>query len=121
MEHEFLSYDEAAKRLGIKADSVRRRARSRKWPKRTGNDGRALVGVPASALPPDMSADHPPGLPPGDPGGSVRIASLEVEVRMLRDRLSDTQAERDRLTALLEKALEPRPGLIERLARLVRG
>ena len=121
MEHEFLSYDEAAKRLGIKADSVRRRARSRKWPKRTGNDGRALVGVPASALPPDMSADHPPGLPPGDPGDAVRIAELEVELRMLRDRLTDTQADRDRLAALLERALEPQPGFLERIARLVRS
>lgn len=74
-----------------------------------------------SALPPDVSDDQPPGTPPGDPGDAVRIASLEVEVRMLRDRLSDTQAERDRLTALLEKALEPRPGLIDRLSRLVRG
>lgn len=36
-------------------------------------------------------------------------------------RLADVTAERDRLAALLEKALEPRPGLIERLARLVRG
>lgn len=121
MEHEFLSYDEAATRLGILPDSVRRRARNRKWPRRTGNDGRALVGVPVSALPPDMSADHPPGPPPGDPEDAVRIATLETEVGMLRDRLADTQAERDRLAALLGKALEPQPGLIERLARLVRG
>jgi hypothetical protein len=40
---------------------------------------------------------------------------------MLRDRLADTQAERDRLSGLLERALEPRPGLLERLSRLVRG
>lgn len=40
---------------------------------------------------------------------------------MLRDRLTDTQADRDRLAGLLEKALEPRPGLIDRLARLMRG
>jgi hypothetical protein len=40
---------------------------------------------------------------------------------MLRDRLTDTQADRDRLAALLETALQPRPGLLERLARLVRG
>jgi excisionase family DNA binding protein len=36
-------------------------------------------------------------------------------------RLADVTAERDRLAALLEKALEPQPGLIERLARLMRG
>jgi hypothetical protein len=120
MEHEFLSYDEAAVRLGIKPDSVRRRARSRKWPRRTGNDGRTLVGVPASALPPDNPRiiPRPSARRSGD---AVRIAELEVEVRMLRDRLTDTQADRDRLAALLETALQPRPGLLERLARLVRG
>lgn len=79
------------------------------------------MGIPVSALPPDSSGDHPPGPPPGDPGSPVRIAELEVEVRMLRDQLSDTQADRDRLAALLERALEPRPGLLERLTRLVRG
>jgi hypothetical protein len=121
MEHEFLSYDEAAVRLGIKPDSVRRRARSRKWPRRTGNDGRVLVGVPLSALPPDETGDHPPGPPPGDPGDAIRLAALEVEVRMLRDRLTDTQADRDRLAGLLERALEPRPSLLERLARIIRA
>jgi hypothetical protein len=121
MEHIFLTYDEAAKRLGIKPDSVRRRARTRRWPRRSGNDGKALVGVPVSALPPDLSGDHPPGPPPGDPGDAIKIAELEVEVQMLRDRLTDTQADRDRLAGLLEKALEPRPGLIDRLARLMRG
>ena len=40
---------------------------------------------------------------------------------MLRDQLSDTQADRDRLAALLERALEPRPGLIERIVKLVRS
>ena len=120
MEHIFLTYEEAAVRLGIKPDSVRRRARSRKWPRRTGNDGKVLVGVPTSALAPDSSGDHPPGPPPGDPGDAVRIAELEVEVRMLKDRLADTQTDRDRLAVLLEKALEPRPGLLERIARLVR-
>jgi hypothetical protein len=39
---------------------------------------------------------------------------------MLRDRLTDTQADRDRLATLLEKALEPRPGLLDRIAQLVR-
>ena len=73
-----------------------------------------------SALSPDLSGYHPPGPPPSDPGDTVRIAELEVELRMLRDRLMDTQADRDRLASLLERALEPRPGFLERIARLVR-
>lgn len=36
-------------------------------------------------------------------------------------RLADVIAERDRLAALLERALEPRPGFLERIARLVRN
>jgi excisionase family DNA binding protein len=35
-------------------------------------------------------------------------------------RLADVIAERDRLAAFLERALEPRPGLIERIVRLIR-
>ena len=82
------------------------------------------MGIPVSALPPDSSGDHPPGpppgSPPGDPGDSIRIAELEVQVRMLRDQLTDTKADRDRLAGLLEKALEPRPGFLERIAQLLR-
>jgi excisionase family DNA binding protein len=51
---------------------------------------------------------------PDRPETLARLAVAEA-------RLADVTAERDRLAALLEKALEPRPGLIERLARLVRG
>lgn len=38
----------------------------------------------------------------------TKIAALSVENAGLRDRLSDTQADRDRLAAMLEKALEAR-------------
>lgn len=38
-----MTYAEAAERLGIKPDSVKRRARSRRWPRRVGNDGAARV------------------------------------------------------------------------------
>lgn len=43
------------------------------------------------------------------------LATSRAEVAGLRDRLADTQAERDRLTALLNRALEPRPGIISRI------
>lgn len=43
------------------------------------------------------------------------LAAARAEIQGLRDRLADTQADRDRLAALLEKALEPRPGIIARL------
>lgn len=113
MDHTFLTYDDAATRLGIKADSVRRRARARKWPRRSGNDGLALVGVPNELLiadnAPDDTPDHPPGPPPGAPA-DVRIAELNVEVKLLRDQLEDLRADRDAWRAQAERlASESRP------------
>jgi hypothetical protein len=118
----WLTYEEAAERLQIKPDSVRRRAAARKWARRLGNDGRARVRIPPDAITPDIRGDITPALTPDELSAArVELAALRAELAGVRDRLADTQTDRDRLAALLEKALEPRPGLIERLARLVRG
>lgn len=110
----WLTYDEAAGRLGIQADSVRRRAASRKWPRRRGNDGFARVGIPRSIIP-----DATPELTPDNPDNSGRLredlATAKAEIEGLEARLVDTQAERDRLAVLLERALEPRPGILSRI------
>lgn len=114
----WMTYDEAGRRLGIKSDSVRRRAASRKWPKRIGNDGLARVGIPADIIP-----DAPPALHPENPdeSGSIRerLAAAESKIQGLEIRLSDTQAERDRLVRLLEQSLEARtvPGFFSNLFR----
>lgn len=113
MDPEFMTYDQAAQRLGIKPESVKRRARARKWPRRIGNDGLALVGIPPDVLGPDHPPGPPPGLPPDD--GKEK---LEVRLAVAEARLADVTADRDRLAALLEKALEPRPGIISRLLGL---
>ena len=121
----WLTYDEAAERLQIKPDSVRRRAAARKWARRMGNDGKARVRIPDDAIPPDVRGDVTPARTPDMSeelnGARTEIATLRAELAGVRDRLSDTQADRDRLAGLLERALEPRPSLLERLARLVRG
>jgi len=120
----WLTYDKAAERLNIKPDSVRRRAAARKWARRLGNDGRARVRIPDDALPPDVRGDVTPALPPDASAelneARVEIATLRAELAGVRDRLTDTQADRDRLAGLLEKSLKPRPGLLERLSRLIR-
>ena len=108
MEHIFLSYDEAATQLGIKPNSVRRRARARKWPRRTGNDGKAQVGIPADVL----GADNPPGPPP-----DTEAVELRVENRMLRERLDELREERDKWRDQAERLSEPRTGLIARIFR----
>ncbi len=117
----WLTYDEAAERLRIKPDSVRRRSASRKWPRRQGNDGKARVRIPPEAIP-DIAPDVTPAPIPDNPD-FFRIENAELKARIsgLEDRLSDTQKERDRLSVLLEKALQPRPGLIERLSRAFRN
>lgn len=106
----WLTYDEAAAKLGIKADSVRRRAAGRKWPRRVGNDGLARVGIPVTIIPdrtpvaiPDDNTEDP------DNSDKIRIAVLEAEGRQLRERLDEMRIDRDRLAGLLEKALDPRP------------
>lgn len=121
----WLTYDEAAARLGILPDSVRRRAAARKWARRLGNDGKARVRIPDDAIPPDVRGDVTPAPTPDASeelsAARVELAALRAELVGVRDRLADTQAERDRLYGLLERAPEPRTGLIERLARLVRS
>jgi hypothetical protein len=94
-----MTYAEAAQLLGIKVESVMRRARNRKWHKELGNDGLARIAVPLSIIPPDdppaLPADDPPEPQKDDPGLSARIASLETEVRMLRESMVDLKADRD--------------------------
>jgi len=120
----WLTYDEAAKRLGIKPDSVRRRAASRKWPRRQGNDGLARIRIPPDKIR-IQNPDATPAIIPDNPDEGLRIelgqtrrqlseareelAAARAEISGIRERLADTQAERDRLTRLLDRALEPRP------------
>lgn len=91
---EFLAYDEAAKRLNIAVSSVKRQATRRKWPKRRGNDGRALVGIPVARLSGDNTPDSREDSPP--PAHLVQLARLDGEIATLRALLD---AERDRRQA----------------------
>ena len=116
----WMTYEDAGRALGIKADSVRRRAASRKWPRRQGNDGLARVGIPTDVIP-ERTPDDTPVFTPDDPDESGRIredlAAARAEANGLRERLADAHAERDRLAALLEKAMarsEPRAGFLTR-------
>lgn len=95
---EWLTYADAAIRLGIKIDSVKRRAAARKWPRRQGNDGRARVRIPSDAIPDATPAPSPaptPEVAPDDGGIVARLAVAEA-------RLSDALAERDRWREMAE-------------------
>ena len=95
----WLSYDDMAAALGITPDSARRLATRHKWPRRMGNDGRALVAVPEDRLqqahdvgadvgtdsPADVDQDDVP-----DVGRDARalIGYLERRVGELTDELA---------------------------------
>lgn len=104
---QWLTYDQAAKLLRIKPDSVRRRATARKWPRRLGNDGLARVLLPAGLVP-----DHPPDdIPaPGpeiapDPGMIERAAAAEARAAALEAQIDDLRTDRDRWRALAERSI----------------
>lgn len=127
MSGDWLTYAEAAERLGIKPESVKKRAIRRGWPRQQGNDGLARV-----RLPDDLPAHTVPGPvtrpTAGDATGDTeireRLASAETEIRLLRERLDDLTADRDALRAALAAAAShPRPveavrgGILARLFR----
>lgn len=118
----WLTYDEAAARLDVKKASVQRMARAKKWPRRTGNDGRARIGIPPDRLT-DSSPDN--AVLPPLPERSARIIAAEARVEDLAKQVEDLRAERDRLLTIIERqasarAVEVQP--IERnwLARLLK-
>ena len=103
MSGEWLTYAEAATRLGIKADSVKKRAARRHWPRTAGNDGKTRIQLPEDG-PGPVRTD----IPPDSPAMSVpddtreRLAASEARAVVLAAQVEDLQRERDRLLTLLE-------------------
>ena len=110
----WLTYADASKRLGIKTESVKRRARSRKWARRVRNDGIAEVCVPDDALTVGRSDDLPaipPVSPPPDPRLTERMIEAETRAAVAEARLADVQQDRDRWRELAERLSQPRPSI----------
>ena len=55
----WLTYEDMGAALGITTESAKRLAMRHKWPRRPGNDGRALVAVPEERL--EEAAQAVPG------------------------------------------------------------
>lgn len=122
MSDEWMTYAEAGKILGIKPESVKRRARAKRWPRITGNDGKARVQIPDMLNPGDGREDDlqdalPTPSAPNPPHDDTRerLASAETEIRLLRERLDDLTADRDALRDALERAASRPPSLWARL------
>lgn len=90
----WLTYDDMAETLGITPDSARRLATRHKWPRRPGNDGRALVAVPEERLDrpheprAEPAAEDGPGEDAGGRDARALIVYLERRVGELTDELA---------------------------------
>ncbi|QXI66244.1 hypothetical protein CP157_04036 (plasmid) [Paracoccus marcusii] len=119
----WLTYADAAALLGIKLDSVKRRARARQWNRRTKNDGIVEVCIPEDALP-DLRPDNPLNIPdairPNDPplnalrdraeAAEKEAAAQAARAAALADQVADLRIERDRLLTIIERhTLQTRP------------
>lgn len=140
MTQTWMTYAEAAERLGIKADSVKRRARARRWSRRTGNDGLVQICIPPEALTdirPDNPPDNPDHIRPLDPPEPLLLetlamlrkaeadgASHKARADALADQVADLRTDRDRLLSIIEnqssRLSEIQPGFLDRLFRRIR-
>jgi hypothetical protein len=107
MDGQWLSYAEAAVRLGITPESARRRARRGNWARQPGNDGRTRVLVPALCppdVPPEVPPDVLPDVPPLVSALNDHIATLKAENENLRKHVETLQAALAKAEAAAVKA-----------------
>src|SRR3954454_22525541 len=97
---EWLTIDEAAARLGISRESVRRTALRKRWAKRPGNDGRVRLGVPVERLP----SAPPVGQDTGQTAGSDAGQGVGPAVRQPDTKVAILLAEIEGLKQLVAEA-----------------
>jgi hypothetical protein len=101
-----MTYVDAASVLGVKVDSVKRRARNRRWKREKGNDGLVRIGVPVEIFALSRT-ENPPDRPPDDTGDILRlekqVSALDTEVKMLRERQDDLMQDRDHWRAMAQR------------------
>jgi hypothetical protein len=88
-----MTYGEAAVRLGVTPEAVRRRAFRSKWARQPGNDGRTRVRVPD-----DAPVTRPPTALPDTPALvfalEAHIATLKTDIERLTAELAGERAAR---------------------------
>ncbi len=99
MDGDWLTYREAAERLGSTAAAVRYRALRGKWPRRRGNDGRARVQLPDEPNPvrtPSAQPVRTPSEPRADPALlhalEGHIDTLKADIETLKGQLAAAEA-----------------------------
>jgi hypothetical protein len=88
MDGQWMTWEDAAARLGVSRDAVRRRAARHCWGRTKGNDGRARVQVPDEApkARPGAAQEGAPTLAP------TLIAALEAHIATLKAELDASRA-----------------------------
>jgi hypothetical protein len=105
MEAEWLTYREAAKRLGSNIEAVRQRAIRCRWPRTIGNDKRARIQIPDGLTDPSQEENEKGSREGNDrpPRGADEraydraygtrlIKSLEAHVETLKEQLAAAEA-----------------------------
>jgi hypothetical protein len=117
MDGDWLTYAEAAVRLGVTPEAARRRAIRRKWARMPGNDGRTRVRIPDDW--------RPQGAPPVQPDDSALVHALEAhvetlkaDIEQLKAQLADEKARTGHEATKAEKAIAELSALAERLAAI---
>ena len=109
MEGDWLTYREAAERLGSTAEAVRYRALRGKWPRRRGNDGRARVQIPEDAPPVRTPSAHSVGTPSAPRSDEALTHALESHIKTLQgdnEELKERLAEAEARFAAAETRIE---------------
>ena len=128
MDGDWLTYAEAAERLGSTAEAVRYRAMRGRWPRQRGNDGRARVQLPDAPPKEVRKASAPRANSRAD---GAHLDALKAHIETLKNELSrrDVQlvTERERsdraiadLSALAQRLVaveEARAALAEEQSR----
>jgi hypothetical protein len=97
----WLTYAQAAERLGLSAEAVRHRARRSGWRTMPGNDGRTLVLVPD-----DEMADIRPRAPVHTPDRTpVRTADHDEEIARANARADEAHERADAALAVADRTL----------------
>jgi hypothetical protein len=93
MDGQWLTYTEAAARLGVTPEAVRRRAFRSQWARQPGNDGRTRVRVPEDA-PVTRSPTARPDAPALVLALEAHIATLKADIERLTAELAGERAAR---------------------------
>jgi hypothetical protein len=100
MDGEWVTYRQAAVRLGVSVEAARRRALRGNWRRMPDNRGRTLVMLPEPG--PDDIPEH--GAPDVSPDTSALVAALEGHVETLRAHDEQLQAQLSQRDEQLAKA-----------------